>query len=512
MRKLIAFLFLMLIIGCNQNNPIEVISDNSVNPNEDDFHFSNVTGVFKEGYVEGLGKITYEKTGSLNLFQGDIAIPDSLIYDEPPPATRSTGIVNTFKRWPNNTIYYAIDPNLPNPQRVYDAMDHWETNTNISFVPRTNQRNYVWIYRDIKRNHSYVGMNGGAQPIGLKDNASTGVIIHEIGHTVGLLHEQSRVDRDKYVIIHEENMAIHPSNWYKYTQLGVAGFDAGPFDFLSVMIYGSWDGSKINGPAVMTKLDGSTFHSTDILSAIDIKSINIMYPPLWRQRGSGGRDIGVGGNNSVYVIGGTYVGSGNYAIYRWNGGSSWSKLPGGGVRIDVDQNGKPWVVNSKGNIFRWSGSKWIQVAGGARDIGIGPNGYVYIIGMNYVGSGNYGIYRWNGGNSWTQFPGGGVRIDVDHMGYPWIVNSHGNIYKWRRTRWIQEQGGATDITISKQRTIHIIGKGILKWGRYGYNREIWEWNGKGWTSQYGGGVNISAGETHLWVTNCYGGIYQRALN
>src|SRR4051812_42202001 len=41
-------------------------------------------------------------------------------------------------RWTDGIIAYTIDSNLPNPQRVLDAIEHWNTKTPIRIIPRTD--------------------------------------------------------------------------------------------------------------------------------------------------------------------------------------------------------------------------------------------------------------------------------------------------------------------------------------------------------------------------------------
>lgn len=149
----------------------------------------------------------------------------------------------------------------------------------------------------------------------------------------------------------------------------------------------------------------------------------------WQNIPGRATDIAAGGGAEVYVIG-TGAVPGGYRIYRWNGqtsGSAWDVLPGGAVRIAVDQAGNPWVVNDVGYVYRWNGSGWTRLPGAAVDIGAG-GGEIYVIGTIEV-PGGFSIHRYGGGTSWIRLSGGGTRIDADGNGVPWVVNDVGNIYR-----------------------------------------------------------------------------------
>lgn len=187
------------------------------------------------------------------------------------------------KLWPNRTVFYTINSNAPDPWSIQDAIDHWETNTNITFVQRTNQPNYIEFVDGINC-ESHIGMIGGRQEIRLAWTCGTGNIIHEIGHALGFFHEQMRDDRGNWINVLTAN--IDPDaliNFQTYSELNLPGAEFGNFDFGSIMMYGSWDFS-INGQPTITRLDGSTFNSQRIgLSAGDIETYNYLYnPPYMR--------------------------------------------------------------------------------------------------------------------------------------------------------------------------------------------------------------------------------------
>jgi uncharacterized protein (TIGR03437 family) len=221
----------------------------------------------------------YEVRGNYAVVQGDIIIGTAAEVEA--ASGRDSAVVlpgGGVSYWPGGTMYYTIDANIPNQQRLLDAVKHWNDRTPLQILPRTNQPNYVRFVRDLTMDaacSSYLGMRGGEQTIQTTDGCTSGSAIHELGHAWGLEHEQVRADRNAWVTILYQN--IDQRFYSDFDQSPASMRDVSYYDYDSVMHYGPAAFTRTGQDSIATVPVGIPIGQRNGLSAGDIDSISRLY-------------------------------------------------------------------------------------------------------------------------------------------------------------------------------------------------------------------------------------------
>ncbi len=264
--------------SCTKNDSFEEIPNNEDEQNE-----------IVEKYFLGT-KIMVKKEKDGTFSSGDIHyMPDQLtdtpvtISDNPEPDTpisSKLGLWGSVNKWPNNTVVYVIN-GLSQSVRseLQKSMDEWTSKTNVRFKERTNESYYVTISsngNNCNCGSATLGVNGSRGFMKLGTRTTAVVIIHEIGHTLGYIHEQNRSDRDNHIKINWENISAGAESQFQKSNSST--LVTRNFDVKSTMMYGSYTFSK-NGQPTIVQNDGSLIPRRQAaLSALDIEGTNKVYP------------------------------------------------------------------------------------------------------------------------------------------------------------------------------------------------------------------------------------------
>jgi hypothetical protein len=220
-------------------------------------------------------------------FEGDMFLPNG--------TTRGVAVFGESAKWPNGVIPYQIAPNINTADRkkITDAMNDFmwyvgiqkpgsqERVACVYFRPRqANDRSYIDIQYGTGCGALLGYVPNGPSLLVLQQNGcfNTGTIQHELMHTLGFHHEQSRPDRDNYLQVHLENVEEKDKYIFQKLVWGSTALQQGtPYDFASVMHYGPNAFSKNGKPTLVARQAGVTFGNAQKLSATDIVEVKRLY-------------------------------------------------------------------------------------------------------------------------------------------------------------------------------------------------------------------------------------------
>jgi hypothetical protein len=280
------------------------------------------------GYTDFRGVVVpFEVKNGLAVFEGDIILGPAneirtVSSKEKAGQRQSQGITGSYYRWTGGIVPYTIDPTLPNQYRITDAIAHWNNQLagTIKLQPRNGEGNYVHFANTTSSGtcSSYIGnVRIGAQPVTVGSNCSTGNVIHEIGHAIGLYHEHTREDRNTFVKINFAN--IDSTKTHNFDQAISTSDDLGAYDYGSIMHYPAYAFSINGQPTIETIPAGISIGQRSTLSSGDIAGVKMMYPST---SATSSVSVTVGSNPSgmqLVVDGATVTAP---ATFNWTAGSA----------------------------------------------------------------------------------------------------------------------------------------------------------------------------------------------
>jgi uncharacterized protein (TIGR03437 family) len=233
------------------------------------------------GYVCLLGSLTFGAGHSFPNYQvvngWAVAEGDILLGREQEIDKDARGVAYQGGRWTNGVIPYVLDPSLRHPEIIVEAMQEWSSRTSIRFVRRTNEPNFIRVRpsSDSLACSATIGMKPGENPVFADGDCGFPTIVHELGHVIGLYHENTRVDRDRYIEVLWEN--IRREYRFNTFAANVDSPTSHPYDFGSIMHYSAIAFNRGNMPTMRTKPEGIPIGWALTVSALDAEGVDRMY-------------------------------------------------------------------------------------------------------------------------------------------------------------------------------------------------------------------------------------------
>jgi hypothetical protein len=230
-------------------------------------------------------QVTFETINGKAIMDGDILLgPATALlfrYGVPwqsssPDRKSAVAVASRAYLWPNAEIPYVIDASAQGKSALIAWAVQQYATTPLRVRPRTASDSDYVVFRTLGEGcMSNIGRQGGPQDIDVTGCAG-GNLVHELMHTAGFYHEQSRGDRDQYIsIVWDE---IVPEMRANFEMRDARGQDIGAYDYGSIMHYGATAFSKSGRPTIVPRQANVQIGQREGFSALDRAAIERLYP------------------------------------------------------------------------------------------------------------------------------------------------------------------------------------------------------------------------------------------
>ena len=238
----------------------------------------------RQGIYRGM-PVTYVVKHGKAIFQGDIILEKVEPIDPQLPLPAVFGVDYARYLWPKVGSQYQIPYVIASGSGALTNLNAAiaqfnSTFSNIQFVAYTTQTDYVSFYFEPTdysgECEATVGRAGGEEQAGGSGSCTLPTILHELGHVIGLWHEQSRPDRNTYVSVNYGNLIKGSISNFNQIYDNAQTFGT-LFDYASIMEYPAFSFSRNGAPAIESIPAGIPLSNQTGYTATDIDGIERLY-------------------------------------------------------------------------------------------------------------------------------------------------------------------------------------------------------------------------------------------